>query len=616
MLAIDIETDDPNLHTLGDGSVRKDGRILCVGVYNGSNFNWYTPGEQELEDLLKSDEPKIFHNGIYDLSWLVCGYDYEINGVIHDTMTRMVFINEYADLDLDSCCKYFKLQGKNKDDTIEKWYQQNAKAMGWKGSVWKHAADIWNSPAGREQMIMYNMQDCIATYNLFIAQEPEMQKFAAPYKVECDLYPLVIKMKKIGIRVDEDTLGQLREKITQDLAATSEQLYREYNITPEIIASPKQLTVALNSLGLHSPIKTPKGAESWTADALDRIQHPSITLIQAVKNFNSLLNKYLEGSLAKSIVNGRIHCTFSANKREDGGTITGRFASSKPNLQNIPARDQKHGQKTYGQEMRSLFLPEYGCMIGAFDYSQIEYLLLAHYAVGQQAEWFTAQANAGVDFHSVAQQATGIPSRDIVKRLNYGIIYGMGIKKMTSINITLFEKLAAEEGLDVDTFATNTYNQYHQRLPVIRDTMQYIQNVAKLQGYVVGLGGRYHRKPKPKFDPATGKVNDFLYKMTNYLIQGSAAEVLKYSMATALNSGVFDVLTPHLTVHDEIVVSIPYNKIGTEAALELQHIMNTSFNDVLRVPMKACAEVGPNWGYWSDDIWEEMKQGNFNREVV
>lgn len=616
MLAIDIETDDPNINDLGDGSIRKDGRILCVGVYNGSSFNWYTPGEQALEDLLKSDEPKIFHNGIYDLSWLVCGYDYEVNGTIHDTMTRMTFINEYAALDLDSCCKYFKIAGKNKEDTIERWYQQYAKVMGWKGSVWRHATDMWNSPEGRQQMIKYNKQDCIATYNLFVAQEPYMTKFEKPYKVECTLYPLIIKMKKVGIRIDENKLNELRNKITKDLFNTEQQLIDQYGIDSTIIRSPKQLTTALNNLGIHSPVKTPTGGESWSADALDRIQHPIIKLIQALKNYESLLNKYLTGSLAKSIVNGRIHCTFSPNKREDGGTITGRFASSKPNLQNIPARDEKHGQKTYGQEMRSLFLPELGCMIGAFDYSQIEYLLLAHYAHGQQASWFRAQANAGVDFHTVAQQATGIPQRDIVKRLNYGIIYGMGIAKMTNINIILFEKLANEVGLDVNTFATQTYNQYHSRLPVIRDTMQYIQNVAKMQGYVVGLGGRYHRKPKPKYDPATGKVNDFLYKMTNYLLQGSAAEVLKFGMAEAFEAGIFDVLTPHLTVHDEIVVSIPYNKTGTEAAKELQNIMNNAFKDELLVPMKACAEVGPNWGYWSDDIWNEMQQNIFTREVV
>lgn len=615
MIAIDIETIDPNLKELGDGSIRRDGKILCVGTYNGHEAKWFEPESEELRDLLLSDEPKVFHNGIYDLSWLCCYYNLQVNGIIHDTMTRMTFIDEYADLGLDACCKYFGIKGKNKDETIEAWYAKYRKIMGWKESnVWAHAQDIWNDKSGRDLMIKYNLQDCIATYNLFYAQEPKMKQFEKPYMVECKLYPLIVKLKKTGVRIDEDALNKLREKIYNDMYKVETKLIDMYGIYPEMIRSSKQLGEAMHKLGIVSPAKTAAGNESWNADALDRIEHPVIPIIQEWKNYDALLNKYLYGSLSKSLINGRIHCTFSPNKRETGGTITGRFACSKPNLQNIPAREEKHGQKSYGQEMRSLFLPDPGCMMGAFDYSQIEYLLLAHFAQGPQAEWFRAQANAGVDFHDVAMAATGIPERSIVKKLNYGIIYGMGIKKMLKINIKLFEEMAAKEGKDVQTFATDTYNQYHARLPVIRDTMQFIQNIAKMQGHVQSIGGRWHRKPKPQYDPETGKINDFIYKMTNYLLQGSAAEILKGSLLTAYESGVFDILTMHITVHDEIDVSIPYNKVGTEAAEELQHIMNMSYHDQLKVPMKADGEVGPNWGYWDDDIWEEMKAGKFTRQ--
>ena len=156
---------------------------------------------------------------------------------------------------------------------------------------------------------------------------------------------------------------------------------------------------------------------------------------------------------------------------------------------------------SFGQDMRSLFLPEEGCMMSALDYSQIEYLLLGHYAVGQQAEWFREQANAGVDFHTVAMQATGIPSRQVVKTFNYGVIYGMGWYKAMLKNYTLFEKLAAEHNEDIETFTKDTYNNYHARLPVIRDTMKFVQNLAKMQGYVMTIGGRYQHKPKAIFVP-------------------------------------------------------------------------------------------------------------------
>ena len=100
--------------------------------------------------------------------------------------------------------------------------------------------------------------------------------------------------------------------------------------------------------------------------------------------------------------------------------------------------------------------------------------------------------------------------------------------------------------------------------------------------------------------------------MLNKLIQGSAADILKFALLTAWDAGVFDVLKMHLTVHDENVVSVPFNKIGTEACVELKRIMDMSFHDVLKVPMKAACELGPNWGYWSGDIFAEMQKGNFD----
>jgi DNA polymerase-1 len=416
-------------------------------------------------------------------------------------------------------------------------------------------------------------------------------------------------MKKNGIRIDQVQRDKFTEQITSQLNGYERELDQAYNITRETIASPKKLTIAMNSLGVRSPVATATGGQSWSADALDLIDHPAVALIQATKNHIALLNKYLNGSFVHSVVNGRIHCTFNPNKRDEGGTITGRFSSNKPNMQNIPAREDKHGQKSYGQEMRMLFLPDEGCMLGALDYSQIEYLLLAHYAKGPQAEWFRGQANAGVDFHTVAQEMTGIKSRDIVKRMNYGFIYGMGLTKLMSINRLLFKQLAAEAGMDVLEFGRHIYEQYHSRLPVIKDTMRWAQQVTQQVGSIRSIGGRLHHKPPPIYE--NGRWNNGLYKMTNYLIQGSASEVLKLGLLNAWDAGVFNVLHPHITVHDENVVSIPYNKEGTEACIALKQYMEAAYKDLLLVPMKVVCEVGPNWGYWKGDIWDDMQAGKF-----
>jgi len=636
LVAVDVETYDPNLKTHGDGSCRSSDTpdddnscLLCVGTYDGERAKAYrpfTPEWQEFCDLMSDENiDKVFHNGIYDLSWLVCGYDVVVNGLCHDTMTRMTYIDEYADLGLDACCKYFKIQGKNKDQTIEAWYEQHkddvittAAILGHKmkrnDSLWAHSLFLWNNfREFRDKMIEYNLQDCRATLNLYYAQEPKLSKVYDAYMVDVRLTPLVIQMKKLGVRIDRQAMQKLTDTIQADLDSKIKVLEDTYGISIGMVASPKQLDKRLNEMGIHSPVYTSTGAESWGAEAMARLMHyPVIPLITEIKGYKKLLETYMHGGMADAILSdGRIHCTFSPNKREYGGTVTGRFACSKPNLQQIPARDKAVGH-SYGQDMRALFLPEEGCMMAALDYSQIEYLLLGHFAQGQQAEWFREQANAGVDFHTVAMKATGIPSRSVVKTFNYGVIYGMGWKTALEKNYVLFEKLAAEHNQTIEQFTLDTFNNYHAKLPVIRDTMKVVQNIAKMQGYVMTIGGRYQHKPKPQYDPATGKINDFMYKMLNKLIQGSAADILKFALLNAWDSGIFNVLKMHLTVHDENVVSVPFNKEGCDACVELKHIMDMSFHDQLKVPMKAACELGPNWGYWSSDIFEEMQKGNFD----
>lgn len=637
LLSVDLEVHDPLLKKYGDGSCRTVGSsdydescILVAGVYDGNVARVYMPNTLEwdtfIELMVDESIDKIFHNGIYDLSWLVCRYGIDVKGLCHDTMTRMAYIDEYANLDLDSCCKYFSLPSKNKLDTIEAWYEQHKDSIIQAStilnypikktdSLWKHTLFLWdNWREFRDAMIEYNLNDCKITYDLYNAQELKMQKVYEPYIVDIKLTPLIIQMKKKGVLIDRTKLDELAIQVQSDIDEKEKELNSVYGITLEMIASSKQLGERLNKMGIHSPVLTKKGAESWGADAMARLYHyPVIGLIQETKSYMKLLSTYIQGGMAESILSdGRIHCTFSPNKREDGGTVTGRFACAKPNLQQIPARD-KHMGHSYAQAMRSIFIPEEGCMMSAIDYSQIEYLLLAHFAQGKQAEWFREQANAGIDFHTVAMQATGIPERTVVKTFNYGVIYGMGWNTAMEKNYVLFEKLAAKEGKTVEQFTQDTYNSYHARLPVIRDTMKVVQNIAKTYGYVLTIGGRYQHKPKPSYDPVTGKFNDYIYKMLNKLIQGSAADILKFALLDAYEAGIFNTLTMHLTVHDENVVSVPYNKEGAEANAELKHIMDMSFHSKLKVPMKAACELGPNWGYWDHDIWDDMQRGVFNR---
>lgn len=660
MVALDIETYDPNLHELGDGSIRKDGYILCCGAYGEFNnqhvekvFDFDEPRDVEfLREILVSNEPKIFHNGIgYDLPWLYCGYDMQINGTCHDTMTRAALIDERQSMGLDDNCKRLGIKGKNKDITIEQWYSQwqvimkgCAKGLkkglvtddnqvfnpdtnesytlsdheldllvsgDYKKNVWANVQVVWNDPEGKRLMKEYNLQDCKATYNLYFAQEPLIKNVQHVYELECKLVPIILRMKRVGIRFDEARANELIAKVSEKEYAVEQKLIEMYGITGEMINSSKQLGKRMNEMNIYSPVKTATGAQSWAEGALVRIHHPMIPLIFEYKNYHAILTKFLQGSLARSTVNGRIHCTFLPMLREDGGTVTGRFSCRTPNLQQIPARDKGHGED-FSQDMRSLFLPEEGQMLAAMDYSQIEAVLLAHFAQGAQAEWFREQMRAGADLHNIVMGMTGITYRPVVKTFNYGCIYGMGWATAMEKNYVLFEKLANGEGKDIESFTKEIYYNYHKKFPVVKDTMNWAQEVARAQGFVDTMGGRRLHKPKPQYDSATGKINDFLYKMLNKLIQGTAADILKQALITAYEAGIYDVLTLHLLVHDEQVSSVPFTKIGTEAAVELQQIMGNVYKEQLLVPIKASCELGPNWGYWSDRIYKDMQAGIFD----
>ena len=642
IMAIDVEAFDPCLKDMGDGALRSrkdspdhDGSslLMCAWFYDGHGTACY-PGTARW-DILKemladASIAKVFHNSVYDLSWLVLGAGLEVRGDVHDTMTRAAYIDEYQDLDLDSCCKALGIEGKNRGETIGQWYRDNIESVRemclahgrqFKRSdaMWKHTEFLLaNFPAFREKMEEYNIQDAKATFDLYAAQEPLMRPFHDAYMTDVRLMPMVLEMKRRGVLVDMKRMDELSERVSRDYADAINELTEVYGIDEETLDSPRKLGKRMNEMGVHSPVKTPTGQESWASGALNRIRHPSMRLILEARGYKKLLGTYLEGSLRDSVMHdGRIHCTFTPNKRDDGGTVTGRFSCSKPNLQQIPARDKATGH-SYGKAMRSLFLPEEGCMMAAIDYSQIEYLLLAHFAVGKQAEWLREQARSGVDFHDAAMKMTGIPSRKVVKAFNYGVIYGMGWKTAMEYNYTLFEGAAKDAGMSVEAYAQKVYNDYHARLPVIRDTMDYVQRQAKKKGYVTTIGGRRQHVPKPYYDKETGRRSDGMYKMLNKLIQGSAADIMKRGMLDAWEHGCFDCVNgnytgyPHLTVHDELVFSAKYDFLGMNMIRMVSILMEEAFQEKLKVRMKVDCEVGPDWGYWDGDIWKEMDEWNFN----
>lgn len=253
---------------------------------------------------------------------------------------------------------------------------------------------------------------------------------------------------------------------------------------------------------------------------------------------------------------------------------------AKMNLQQIPSYDAKEKddfKRWYTRLCRELFLPEENHDWLKIDYSQIEYRFMAHFACNAGPNDTSAddvrQAyidKPDTDYHEMIQELTGLP-RKLAKNLNFGVGYGMGKAHMSEFF-----------GWDPD-YCDEVLSTYHSRAPFVKATMNAVSAKARAQGFIRTFLKRRSRLTDP----------NKAYIMFCRLCQGSAADLTKQAMVNAWEAGIFDVLPLHLTVHDEIDCSMPRTPIGVEAAAELKNIMEKAL--VLRVPIIAEAEIGPNW---------------------
>ena len=604
--SIDIETDDPHLKQWGPGACRHDGKILGIGIYCpvlGVDEYFEPDDPRALEILADPDIVKVFHNGVYDLDWMENGYDIKIYGRCEDTMTRETLLDSYAySYSLDACCQRRGVEGKNKGDTIDAWWA----AHGGKGKAVEHLKDIPSEVAGK-----YCRQDCKATYNLYMAQQPllEEQNLLRANDIECRLYPLLMNMKHNGIRVDMSKLFELMDQFEEEYETGITEMEQKYGFAEGTLSLNSANDIEKMWRAEHLPIEyTATGKPSFAAAVLEDCNHPLAEKIQHLRGLTKTL-AFLTSWVDYSI-EGHIHPCFYPAKRDDAGTVTGRWSSGDPNMQQVPARAEKHGK-----EIRSLFIPEDDCILGAFDYKQIEYRVFIHFAEGPGAEDARKEFHEhDVDYHWMVQTmmgwVTGDKDKDkeyrhITKNLNFGSIYCMGARSFAA----KFKRplLKAHPDADPDNLvplADSLMKMYKKKIPFVDPTCRSIINTGERRGYVRTLSGRRQRMP----------LDGGAYKLVNYLIQGSAADLLKKGLVDAWDKGVFDVLKLHAQIHDEIVFSIPKTKEGYRACCTLYDCMAHAYD--LRIPIGVDTEIGPDWGHCDMDNWEEFKRQWMEGELV
>ena len=587
-IAIDLETYDPHLLTSGPGWATNRGHMVGVGVAT-KDWKGYFPIRHEgggnldeavvlrwLQNTLSSTKREvIFHNALYDVGWLRReGVD--VKGKILDTMFAAPIVDENRySYSLDALGQTYC--GEKKDESL----LQDA-ALAWGINPKAEMYKLHSKYVGP-----YGEQDAALTLKLYekLRLELREQNLEPIYEIECKLIPLLLEMRWRGVRVDE----QKAEEVSKNLSLQEQKLHveikRKYGEDVNLWAN-ASLQKIFDKNNLPYP-RTEKGMPSFQRQWLESHEHELPQMIVRARKLNKARTTFIDKMISEHAVNGRIHAEAHPLRSDAGGTVSGRFSYSNPNLQQVPARDPE-----LGTMIRSLFIPEEGCQWGLFDYSQQEPRLTVHYAnlmglIGAK-DAVTAYRDKNADFHQIVADMANIPRKQ-AKNINLGLSYGMGK-----------QKLIKELGLG-DTEAQALLTKYHEKVPFIRGLQDQCARVALDRGYIKTLAGRrchfdlwehkYDNSMPLPLEEAREKYGDVLkrsytYKALNRLIQGSAADMTKLAMLGLWEEGI----VPHVQVHDEVDISIE----DEEQAAKVSRIMENCVE--LAVPLVVDTELGASWG--------------------
>ena len=588
-IAVDLETRDPDLKSKGSGSVIGSGEVVGIAIAV-QGASWYFPiahgngpnmdRKKVLEwfkDTLASNAIKIFHNAMYDVCW-IRNLGIKINGLIVDTMIAASLVNENRfRYDLNSLSWDYLGHGKN-----EAILNEAAKEWGIDPK-----AEMWKLPA--IHVGQYAEKDASLTFDLWQEMKKEIlaQDIESVFDLETDLFPWLIDMKFKGVRVDVEKAHQLKEKLLAQETALLQEIKKETQIDAQIWAA-RSIAEVFDKLKLPYERTEKTQAPSFTKNFLSEHNHPLGKKIAKAREINKAHTTFID-TIIKHEHKGRIHADINQIRSDQGGTVTGRFSYSNPNLQQIPARN-----KDLGPLIRSLFIPEEGHTWGCFDYSQQEPRLVAHYAslykFPSVFEVIDAYGDdVKTDFHQMVADMAQIP-RVQAKTINLGLFYGMGKTK-----------LQAELGVSKDK-AKELFDQYHAKVPFVKQLMNSASNRAQDRGQIRTLLGRLCRfhlwepnyfgmhKALPHEEAlrehGPGIKRAYTYKALNKLIQGSAADMTKKSMLDLYKEGII----AHIQIHDELDLSV-------ESPEQVNKIIEIMENAVkLEIPNKVDYESGKNWG--------------------
>ena len=599
-IAIDVETRDPNLKVNGPGWPTGDGEVVGYAVAV-DGWSCYLPirhlGGGNLDErivnrwlkkVFECHADKIMHNAQYDLGWIK-QMGFTVNGRIIDTMIVASLLDENRfSYSLNALC--YDLLNKTKS---EKALTEAAREFGVDPK-----AEMWKMPA--MYVGPYAEADAELTLELwnYFSIKLSQEDLWGVANLELDLLPCLVDMTMRGVRVDVNRVERTRDSLLKREREVLKELKRVAGSGVEIWAA-QSLAKSFDNLGIQYP-KTEKGAPSFTKLFLQEHNHPVAKLIVEARNLNKTSGTFINSIMKHCHADGRIHSHVNQLRSDDGGTVSGRISMRNPNLQQIPARDP-----IYGPMIRSLFLPEEGDKWAAIDFSQQEPRILVHYAhvygktrgipLEGASDFVEAYNNKPeTDFHSLVAEMANIPRKQ-AKTINLGLIYGMGVNKMSD-----------QLDISVDE-AKGLVKQYHARVPFVKGLMTGVMNRLNDKssgGALRSLEGRKcrfdmwepdtfamnkalpYKEAVDAYGPTTRLKRAYTYKALNRLIQASAADMTKKAMVNLYKMGKL----PMLQIHDELAMSVG----SLEEAQEIAKVMENAVP--LEVPNVCDIEMGPSWG--------------------
>lgn len=433
-----------------------------------------------------------------------------------------------------------------------------------------------------DRVVDYAAEDADITLQLCNSLKPQiedLQLHTLCYDIEMPLIYVLAKMEMTGVIVDDFSLAQSSQILTQQMLAIENNIRKEAGFAINV-SSPMQVGKLLFEVLAISdkPKKTKRGQYVTDEDTLEslRYKHPVVGEILEYRGLKKLLSTYID-ALPKLIdeKSGRIHTSFNQTV-----TATGRLSSSNPNLQNIPIRNED------GKEIRRAFVASEGYKFLSADYSQVELRIMAHLS---QDENLVEAFVKDYDIHAAtAAKIFKVPIEEVTsdmrrkaKTANFGIIYGVSA-------FGLSERLGVSR-----TEAKKLIDDYFENFPGVRKYIDDSVDLARKKGFVETI--MHRRRYLPDINSRNSNVRGYAERnAVNAPIQGSAADIIKLAMVKIDSRLQAEQLRAEmiLQVHDELNFNVPEDEVDRLTAIVREEMENAIH---LSVPLKVDIGIGNNW---------------------